>query len=225
MEPLGGFSEAISEAAGRLIGRRFWALAADEDEELGGNYVADDHDGEDRFRSFMKICKTPTPSSSRSSGSSSSRASQRLRKINAQRYASKSLSLFSDNDVRSLSVVAKRKTNFRVLKRPVLEPTVFVEEQDRGGWTVVGGRRRSSPPAKSRCWFRSPFRNSKYQKSSVKRGSNGSTLDRMLGGFGPVRPDVHESPSVGKGFGSRSAPRVCTLKTLGLGLCRFLGFT
>ena len=202
-------------------GGRFWAIAPSEDEDLSGKEDAEVV----RSRSYLELCRSPTPSTSRSFGSSSTRASRWMRKINAQRYASKTLSLFTDEDVSSVPLLPMRKTNFRVPKRPVLEPSVFVEEQDGGGWTVIHRRRRSSPPVKPRRWSRSPFQNSKNQNPRGSGGSRGNTWDRALKDFGPARPELHGSPSVGLGFGPRSAPCVCSLNTSGLGLRRCLGFT
>ncbi|KAK1611062.1 hypothetical protein QYE76_034735 [Lolium multiflorum] len=143
-------SPAREFSSGLLGGSRFWLLQASDDEEDDGEVelspgVADSNG------SLRYLCCTPTPANSidivDDSRDLARRARKRLEKRDAQRQATKASLLFESMEgtlISSPLPSARMSVKSRTLVRPVMEPSVFRDDND-GVWTVV--RRRHRPPA------------------------------------------------------------------------------
>ena len=124
-----------------MLGGRFWALALDEEEES-----TSEEEGEaGSHGSYFDLCCTPSPCSGRSLVETSSRSSKRETKRRLQRLGARDHMAM---EVKDKVALTGRRTNFRVPKLPVLEPTVReAGVHDLEGWTEVLRRRRRPPPA------------------------------------------------------------------------------
>jgi hypothetical protein len=140
----------------KFTGSRFWVLEAD-DEEVSDR---DDEDVDEREedgspagggdRSATYLCRTPSPVRDadllEDSSDLNRRRLKRLRRRDEQRMAARSALFFSINEGMNSSsplMPLGIRTKAHVVKRPVIEPSVFLDESLEG-WTVVR-RRRWSP--------------------------------------------------------------------------------
>jgi hypothetical protein len=130
-------------------GSRFWLLQSSDDEEDGGEDELSS-DAEDIDVPIRYLCHTPSPMGGididEDSRELARRTLKRIRKRDAQQAATKaSIELaFSEGKCwSSLLRLGSRSAKISIQRRPVLEPSVFTDEDD-GGWTVV--HRRHRPP-------------------------------------------------------------------------------
>ncbi|KAM0908073.1 hypothetical protein ACQ4PT_015705 [Festuca glaucescens] len=132
-----------------LRGSRFWLLQPSDDEEegLGEESPAID---EDTDYSLRYMCRSPAPVTDRDIVEDSSelarRTLKRIRRRDAQRMAAKAAMAFaSPQGMNSTSPLPWGKVSAKIknLVRPIMEPSVFVDDSTEG-WTIV--RRRRWPP-------------------------------------------------------------------------------
>jgi hypothetical protein len=133
-----------------LGGSRFWVLQASDDEDEDGGVEPSSPrrtnviSAEDKPIAYL--CRTPSPVDgivmADESQDLARRAIKRLRKRDAQRMATKTTMMFASLEGMSLSSPVPLGTaKFKSSTRPVMEPSVFMDDGD-GGWTVVHRRHR-----------------------------------------------------------------------------------
>jgi hypothetical protein len=133
-----------------LRGSRFWLLQASDDEDEGGDgeFSPDtaNADGSIRY-----LCRTPSPvcgiDLADDSHELARRTRRRIEKRNKQRMTNKVAMEFASMEGKSASSslpLGKGSILNKLSARPVMEPSIFVDVDDEGGWTMV--RRRHRPP-------------------------------------------------------------------------------
>ncbi|KAM0863643.1 hypothetical protein ACQ4PT_044458 [Festuca glaucescens] len=132
-----------------LRGSRFWLLQSSDDEEEGVEEEVS-CGAEDFDMSFKYFCRTPSPVSGRDivddSRELARRTLKRIEKRDAQRMRTMAAMAFATTEGKSSSSpvpLGKSSGKYKILARPVMEPSTFVDDNN-GGWTVV--RRRHRPP-------------------------------------------------------------------------------
>jgi hypothetical protein len=157
-----GDRRRVSEADGSpewLRGSRFWLLQPSDDKEEGVDEEVSPG-VEDYEMSVRYLCRTPSPVSGRDIVDDSQELARRtlnmIKKREEQRVATKAamaLELSEGTSSCSFLPLGNSVAKFRAHAMPVMEPSVFCDDNN-GGWTVVRRRHRSPKIRKfQNLWF------------------------------------------------------------------------
>ncbi|KAM0852978.1 hypothetical protein ACQ4PT_051394 [Festuca glaucescens] len=184
-----------------LRGSRFWLLQASDDEEEGGD-VELSPEVEDSDMSIRYLCRTPTPVSGidivDDSRDLARRTLKRIEKRDAQRMATKASMVFASTEGMTSSSplpLGKSLAKNKYMARPVMEPSIFMDDND-GGWTVV--RQRHRPPV-----ITGKVHDPKHVNISKSSEKSGMGLAGLRAS--PTKHLVHWNPSVARNRPSQRA--------------------
>ncbi|KAK1612025.1 hypothetical protein QYE76_035698 [Lolium multiflorum] len=224
--------EVAGYSSERSFGSRFWALqSGEEGDESDDEELRASGDEESPVREGVSLasylCRTPSPSQnadlSEDTAELNQRHMKRLRRRDAQRLATRAAIFFSSSagtDLSSSPVLVKKVRSLDHIKLPVLEPSVFVDDDD-GGWTMVH-RRRWSPASMSGNRYPGLKENSKTLTVDQARLRAGTQrLGRCLG------PKFRQANQPRVRLEGDRVPRVAKVgeASIGFAFRKFLGLT